>query len=112
VVQRPLQKPPSLLHQKPAVNDKIEPSLQKKAEPKIEEAALGSPTGDELSIEKRFKPAVGSKQRSRSAKRAPQATDKSVMKSELRQGRWARRDERRRRFGLFRRRFATSGATW
>jgi hypothetical protein len=48
-----------------------------------------------------------SKPRSRSAKPAAQVSDKYVTKSELQRGRWSKRDDRRRRFGLFRRRFAT-----
>jgi hypothetical protein len=48
-----------------------------------------------------------SKQRSRPAVTRPQTADELVMESELRPGRWARRGEPRRRFGLFGRRNAS-----
>lgn len=48
-----------------------------------------------------------SKQRSRPAITVPQTADKLAMESELRPGRWARRGEPRRRFGLFGRRDAS-----
>jgi hypothetical protein len=48
-----------------------------------------------------------SKQRSRPAITVPQTADEFSMESELRPGRWARRGEPRRRFGLFGRRAAS-----
>ena len=48
-----------------------------------------------------------SKQRSRPAITMPQTADKLAMEAELRPGRWARRGEPRRRFGLFGRRDAS-----
>jgi hypothetical protein len=73
--------------------------------------AMGSPAEDEISKPTPAGPAVRPTQRSQSAKAAPQVAEEFVSKSKLRRGRWARRDERRRRFGLFGRRFATSEAT-
>jgi hypothetical protein len=48
-----------------------------------------------------------SKRQSRPVITAPQMADKFTMESELRHGRWARRGEPRRRFGLFGRRDAS-----
>lgn len=71
------------------------------------QVAMGSPAEEQLSKSKPAKPLSRSKQQSRSVKPMPQATDKFAAKLEQRRGRWARHDERRRRFGLFGRRFAT-----
>ena len=67
--------------------------------------AMGLPAEEQLSKSKPSK-VSRSKQQSRSVKPMPQVTDKLAAKLELRRGHWARRDERRRRFGLFGR-FAT-----
>jgi hypothetical protein len=67
--------------------------------------AGGSPIEEELL--KSPPSSLSSKPRSRSAEAAPVVSDKFIRKSDLRRGRWVIRDERRRRFGLFRRRVAT-----
>jgi Bacterial SH3 domain len=69
------------------------------------QAAMDAPTEDGLSEPMPAKP-VGSNstRRNRSAKPAAQVSDDVMTKSELRRGRWARRDNRRRgsgRFGRF-----------
>ena len=80
--------------------------------PSRTQAAIDS-AGDELSKPKSTKPVVPRpKQRSRSAKPAPHLADKFITRSELQRGRWARRDDRRRRSGLFGRRFAKFDSSW
>jgi hypothetical protein len=75
------------------------------------ETATESPVENELSAPKSsMQVATGSKQRVRSAKSAVNASDRVITKWEMRRGRWAGRDDRRRRFGLFGRRFATFDA--
>lgn len=75
------------------------------------QVAAGSAEED-LSKPTQPMPVLRAKQQTRSAKPRPQVTDEFAEKSELRRGRWARRDERRRRFGLFGRRFTTSDNAW
>lgn len=66
------------------------------------QAAMDSPIEDEFSQPIPTKPVLpSSKKRSRSAKLASQVSDDVITKSELRRGRWGRRDNRRRGFGLF-----------
>jgi Bacterial SH3 domain len=70
--------------------------------PSRTQAAMDSPIEDVLSEPIPTKPVLpSSKKRSRSAKPATQVFDDVITKSELRRGRWARRDNRRRGFGLF-----------
>jgi hypothetical protein len=70
--------------------------------PSRTQAAMDSPIEDGLSEPIPTKPVLpSSKKRSRSAKPATQVFDDVITKSELRRGRWARRDNRRRGFGLF-----------
>jgi hypothetical protein len=81
--------------------------------PRSIQTAMDSRTEDKLSTPKSTSRALpNAKQRSRSAKPAVQAVDKFITKSEMRRARWAGRDDHRRRFGLFGRRFATFDAPW
>ena len=77
------------------------------------QTAMDSQIQDKLSTPQSTGRAMPSaKQRNRSAKPAVQAADTSITKSEMRRGRWARRDVRQRRFGFFGRRFTTFDAAW
>jgi len=76
------------------------------------QTAMGSPSGDELSKPKASTPILRSKRQGQTAKSVPRVAAKFAAKSELRRGGWARGDERRRRSGLFGRRFATFDNSW
>ena len=81
--------------------------------PRSTQTTMDSGTEDKLSTPQSTGRAMPSaKQRSRSAKPVVQAAEKLITKSEMRRARWAGRDDRRRRFGLFGRRFATFDAPW
>ena len=123
VIQKPSVEPPRLVGQV-AVGDPLSVSKRKaqvdaaKREhistepPSRTQTAIGL-AGDELSKPRSTNPIVpSSKQRSRFAKPAPQLADKFIHRSQLQRGRWVRRDDRRRRSGLFGRRFATFDSSW
>jgi hypothetical protein len=77
------------------------------------QSAMDSGTEVKLSTPKSTSRALPSaKQRNRSANPVVQAAETFITKSEMRRARWAGRDDRRRRFGLFGRRFAPFGAAW
>ena len=71
------------------------------------QVAMDSPAEAQDSKPTPTKSALRARQDTRSVKPGPQMANEFAGKRELQRGGWARRDERRRRFGLFGRRFAT-----
>jgi hypothetical protein len=71
------------------------------------QVAMDTPAEPQLSKPTPAKRALRARQDTRPVKSGPQVADAFAEKRELQRGRWARRDERRHRFGLFGRRFAT-----
>ena len=71
------------------------------------QVAMDTPAEPQLSKPTPAKRALRARQDTRPVKSGPQVADAFAEKRELQRGRWARRDERRRRVGLFGRRFAT-----